>query len=424
MLMKIVADLHVHSRFAMACSEAINPKSMAETAKEKGINVLGTGDILHPEWLKEVEKNTVSEGNGLYTLKGSDNKTAFVPSAEVSTIFEGRDKGIKKIHNCILLPSLESAKELSERLSKYGSMNSDGRPQLQISAAHFVDIVKEVDKKAFIFPAHLWTPYFGALGAMSGFDSIKEAYEDREKDIRAYESGLSSDPKMNWRISELDKYTLVSNSDMHSLANMGRETNVLDLEELSYDSIIKAIVDRDAERFKLTVEYYPEEGKYHYDGHRECGYSVNPEENKSTVCKVCGKKLVIGVLHRVDDLADRPVGYVPKVHIPYIHSVPLIEVISYAKKKTRYTQEVKTLYSKLIERFGDEMDVLTKAKISDISEIAGEEIAECIDNVRNDRIKIRPGYSGVFGELDLLGREPEPRSRANQQKSMKDFFSR
>ena len=160
-----------------------------------------------------------------------------------------------------------------------------------------------------------------------------------------------------------------------------------------------------------------------YDGHRECGYSVNPEENKSTVCKVCGKKLVIGVLHRVDDLADRPVGYVPKVHIPYIHSVPLIEVISYAKKKTRYTQEVKTLYSKLIERFGDEMDVLTKAKISDISEIAGEEIAECIDNVRNDRIKIRPGYSGVFGELDLLGREPEPKSRANQQKSMKDFFS-
>ncbi|MEM0154287.1 MAG: endonuclease Q family protein [Methanothrix sp.] len=421
--MKIVADLHVHSRFAMACSGAINPKSMAETALEKGINVLGTGDILHPEWMKEIENYTVSEGNGLYRLKGSDNKTAFIPSAEVSTIFEGRDKSIKKIHNCILLPSLESAKELSERLGKYGSMGADGRPQLQMSAAHFVDIVKEVDKRAFIFPAHLWTPYFGALGAMSGFDSIKEAYEDREKDIRAYESGLSSDPKMNWRVSELDKYTLISNSDMHSLANMGRETNVLDLDELSYDSIIKAIVDRDDKRFKLTVEYYPEEGKYHYDGHRECHYSVNPEEDKSTVCKVCGKKLVIGVLHRVDDLADRPVGYVPKIHVPYIHSVPLIEVISYAKRKTRYTQEVKELYSKLIERFDDEMDVLTNAKISDISEIAGEDIAECIDNVRNDKITIKPGYSGVFGELDLLGREPKQKNVANKQKGMRDFFS-
>ncbi|MCL5404522.1 MAG: endonuclease Q family protein [Candidatus Marsarchaeota archaeon] len=408
----------------MACSSAINPASMSETAFEKGINVVGTGDVLHPAWFKELESALEPEDNGLYKLKGSNANVHFIASVEVSSIFEGRDKSVKKIHNCILLPSMESAGALSKELEKYGSMTADGRPQLQISAAELVDIVKGIESKAFIFPAHLWTPYFGALGAMSGFDSIKEAYEDREKDIHAYESGLSSDPKMNWRISELDKYALISNSDMHSLPNMGRESNIFELSELSYDSIIKAIVDKDSKRFKQTVEYYPEEGKYHYDGHRECGYSVNPEESKSTVCKVCGKKLVIGVLHRVDDLADRPAGYIPKDHIPYIHSVPLIEVISYAKKKTRYSPVVRELYSKLIGRFGDELDILTNVKIVDIEEIAGSEIAECIDNVRNDKIVIKPGYSGVYGELDLLGRKAHEMPKATKQKSMSDFFSR
>ncbi len=421
--MRVIADLHVHSRFAMACSSAINPESMEAAALEKGINVVGTGDVLHPEWMKELVSKLEAEGNGLYKLKGSKHEVRFVASAEVSTIFEGRDKSTKKVHNCILLPSFEDAKALSEELKAYGIMSSDGRPQLQMSAAELVDKALGVSKKAFVFPAHLWTPYFGALGAMSGFNSIKEAYEDREKDIHAYESGLSSDPKMNWRISELDKYTLISNSDMHSLQNMGRESNMFELEKLTYDSIIKAIVEKDAKRFTQTVEYYPEEGKYHYDGHRECRYSVNPEESENSVCKVCGKKLVIGVLHRINDLADRPVGYVPKNHIPYIHAAPLLEVISYAKGKTRYTALVREAYAKMIERFGDELDVLTKAKISDIEETAGSEIAECIDNVRNDRITIKPGYSGVFGELDLLSRGKPEKTPATQQKSMSDFFS-
>jgi uncharacterized protein (TIGR00375 family) len=422
-LMRVVADLHVHSRFAMACSNAINPESMEFTAREKGINVIGTGDVLHPAWLKELESKLESEGNGLYKLKGVDSFVRFIPSVEVSTIFEGDDKSIKKIHNCILLPSLDDAKMLSEELKAYGSMDSDGRPQLQMRASELVDKVLGVNKNAFVFPAHLWTPYFGALGAMSGFNSIKEAYEDREKDIHAYESGLSSDPKMNWRISELDKYTLISNSDMHSLPNMGRESNVFELEKLSYDSIIKAIVEKDVKKFEQTVEYYPEEGKYHYDGHRECHYSVNPEESKSSVCKVCGKKLVIGVLHRIDDLADRPVGFIPKNHIPYTHAVPLLEIISYATKKTRYTSFVREQYAKLIERFGDELDILTKAKIDDIEEIAGSDIAECIDNVRNDRITIKPGYAGVFGELDLLSRDKNIKPQITNQKSMSDFFT-
>ncbi len=420
--MRVIADLHVHTRFAMACSSAINAQTMHETAKQKGLNVIGTGDVLHPLWINELKENLESEGNGLYRLAKTNEDVHFIPSAEVSTIYEGRDHSIKKVHNCILLPSIESAEALSKALEKYGSMDSDGRPQLRISCSEFVDIVMSTDKRAFVFPAHLWTPYFGALGAMSGFDSIKEAYEDRAKDIHAYESGLSSDPKMNWRISELDKYTLISNSDMHSLANMGRESNVFDVEKLSYDSIIKSIVEKDPKVFKQTVEYYPEEGKYHYDGHRECHYSVNPEETKSSVCKVCGKRLVIGVLHRIDELADREVGYTPKNHIPYIHAVPLIEVISYAKKKTRYTSSVKDLYSKLIERFGDELDILTNASIRDIEEVAGADIAECIDNVRNDKIIIKPGYSGVYGELDLLSRTKDDTPKPIRQKGMSDFF--
>lgn len=420
--MRVVADLHIHSKYAMACSDAINPVSLDETASQKGINVLGTGDVFHPSWLKELKANLKDEGNGLYSISKGGKGTMFIPSAEVSTIYEGRDHSIKKVHNCILLPSLESAEQISKELGKHGSMESDGRPQLQMSSAEFVDIAKSIDKKAFIFPAHLWTPYFGALGAMSGFNSIKEAYEDREKDIHAYESGLSSDPKMNWRISELDKYTLISNSDMHSLPNMGRESNVLNLEKLDYDSIIKAIVDKDTKRFSCTVEYYPEEGKYHYDGHRECHYSVNPEETKNSVCKVCGRKLVIGVLHRIDDLADRPAGYVPKGSIPYIHAVPLIEVISYATKKTRYSAQVKELYSKMIESFGDEYDILANAKVEKIAEVANEDIAACIDNIRNGRIKITPGYSGVYGKLDLLSGEKGVHTEKTNQKSMSDFF--
>ncbi len=420
--MRVVADLHVHSKFAMACSEAINPDSMAFTAVEKGIDVVGTGDVLHPMWLKELRDKLEVDDNGLYKLRASDNPARFVPSVEISTIFEGGDKRIKKIHNCVLLPSLEDAEALSKELAKYGSMSADGRPQLQMSAAALVDAVMEMDKRAFVFPAHLWTPYFGALGEMSGFDSIKEAYEDREKDIHAYESGLSSDPKMNWRVSALDKYTLISNSDMHSLPNMGRESNVFELEKLTYDSIIGAIKANNVDRFKQTVEYYPEEGKYHYDGHRECHYSVNPEDSEASVCKVCGKKLVIGVLHRVNDLADRPVGYTPKNRIPYVHAVPLIEVISYAKKKTRYTQQVKDIYSTLIESLGNELDILSAVGIDKIAQVAGDDIAQCIENVRNEKITIKPGYSGVFGELDLLGRDRHQDNRANRQKSVSDFF--
>lgn len=422
--MKIVADLHVHSRFAMACSPAINPLSMQITAVEKGINVLGTGDILHRAWRNEMLKHLAFDADsGMYKIDAKSS-VWFVPSAEVSTIFEGSDKSIKKIHNCILFSSIEAASNAAERLSKYGSLSGDGRPQLQMSAAELVEEVLATDKDAFVFPAHLWTPYFGALGALSGFDSIKEAYGDQEKNIHAYESGLSSDPKMNWRISALDKYALISNSDMHSLPNMGREANVFDLEKPTYVGMINAIKAKDVRRFNETIEYYPEEGKYHYDGHRDCHYSVDPEQGAETNCKVCGKRLVVGVLHRINDLADRPAGYRPKNAIPYTHAVPLLEVIAYAMKKDRYSPIVKKEYSELISAFGNELDILVSVADDKIRQVAGEDIAECIDNVRNERISIKPGYAGVYGEIDLLKSRAEHKEPyAVKQKSMSDFLS-
>jgi uncharacterized protein (TIGR00375 family) len=400
--MQIVADLHTHSRFARACSAQITIGTMASAAKSKGIGLLSTGDILHPEWRNEVKRDLEEGGNGLFYPRSGDRSVAFVLGAEVCTISYHKGAA-KKVHHCILLPRMESADALADALKRYGNMQSDGRPILMMSSAELVENLFRAEQNAFVFPAHAWTPYFGVLGAMSGFNSIKEAYEDQEQRIHALETGLSSSPDMNWRISALDKYALVSGSDMHSLGNMGREACVFDMQTPSYREMINAITDKDVGRFKRTVEFYPEEGKYHYDGHRECGFSVNPASG-ITKCRVCGKPLVIGVLHRVNDLADRPVGFVPKNAIPFTSSVPLLEVLAYVLKKTKYSVAANEAYSRLVEAFGTEMKVLTEASPEAIKEVADEDVAQAIENVRSGRIRMEPGYAGVYGKLDLLSR--------------------
>lgn len=419
--MQIIADFHTHSRFAMACSSKITIKGMENAAVDKGIGLMATSDFVHGEWLSELKVNLEQhDGTGLFKIKGSDTGVRFILGGEVSTIFTGNDGRVKKVHHVIAFPDFESVDMIRDALKKYGNLETDGRPQLSMSAAHLVEEVFKINKNALVFPAHAWTPYFGVLGSLSGFDSIKDAYEDQEKHIFALETGLSSDPLMNWMISELDKYTLLSNSDMHSLPKLGREANVFELDEkdFTYGKIIDAIKHKDSEHLKKTIEFYPEEGKYHFDGHRECKFSVDPTNSDLTVCRVCGKKLVIGVLHRVHDLADREMGFVPKNAIPYVNAVPLVEIIAYVMHKNIYSPGVEAQYRKLIQNVGKEFDILINADLEKIKENSTEDIASAVDNVRNNRITIIPGYAGVFGELELLNRKRRPESGESRQKAL------
>ena len=403
--MKIIADFHTHSRFAMACSANINLHGLVQASETKGITLVGTGDFTHPDWLSEIKKDLEEDnGTGLFKLKGSSSKVRFILSSEVSTVFN-HNGATKKVHNLLLMPSIESVQALNDRLAKYGSLPSDGRPTLSISAAQLVETVFEVEKNAFVFPAHAWTPYFGVFGSLSGFNSMKEAYEDQEKHIYALETGLSSDSPMNWRISALDKYTLLSNSDMHSLEKLGRSANVFEMDEekLSYDSITNAIKKKDGSVIKKIIQFYPEEGKYHFDGHKDCKFSVNPETSSITKCPVCGKKLLNGVLHRVNNLADRPVGFVPPNPIPFAKIVPLKEVIADVTRKGTYSVAVDRIYKELTST-KTEYDVLLNEDIGSIAKRSTKDIAEAISNMRSGNITIKPGYAGIFGEIDLLNR--------------------
>lgn len=403
--MRIVSDLHTHSRFAMACSQGITVQGMDGTAAAKGINLLGTGDFTHPRWLAELRASLEPAEAGLFRLRGSRSGVRFVLSAEISTIFSGSG-GAKRIHNCVLMPSFDAVDALNHVLSKRGNLESDGRPQISMSAAELVEEAHRADSGAFVFPAHVWTPYFGALGAATGFDSLKEAYEDQEKRILALETGLSSDPPMNWRISGLDKYALLSNSDMHSLPKMGREMNVFEIDsgKLSYREVTDAIKDRDASRFIRTIEFFPQEGKYHFDGHRQCLVSMDPDANSPAKCPVCGKGLVIGVMHRVKDLADRKPGYVPPHAVPYTSMVPLREIIAYTLRKAEASVAVGKMYAGIVSRCGTEFDALLNADIAEIGDASSIEIAQAVQNIRNGKVNIVPGYDGVFGKVDMLGR--------------------
>jgi len=409
----------VHSRFSRACSNDITIKSMESTAVEKGINLLATGDFINASWLSEMRQNLEEDRDTkLFKVKGSSSSVRFMIGGELSTIYE-YEKKVRKVHHCVFVRSFDAAEQLREALAKKGNLDSDGRPTLMMSSAELVETAISIDNNAFIFPAHAWTPYFGVLGSISGFDSIEDAYEDQAKRIHALETGLSSDPEMNWRLSKLDKYALISNSDMHSLPKMGREANVFDLDRLTYDKAIRAIKEKDIKHFKYTIEYYPEEGKYHYDGHRQCNYSSNPETQKSDICPVCGKKLVIGVLHRVNELADRPHGFVPENAIPFKKVVPLIEVIAYVLRKSSYSNAVKELYESMIAKLGNEFFILLDASIESIESASNPDIARAIGNIRSGNINIEAGYDGVFGRIDLLGRD-EHKEFVNKQKSLFD----
>ena len=408
--MKMIGDLHIHSRFSMATSREGTPENLDFWARKKGISLIGTGDFTHPVWREELKERLVSEGNGLYRLRDEYVKeesrkfpgegTRFVVSGEISSIYKKNGK-TRKVHNVILLPSLEAADTMAQRLEKIGNIHSDGRPILGLDSHDLLEMMLDVCPDGILIPAHIWTPHFSVLGAKSGFDSVEECFEELTPYVHALETGLSSDPAMNWRISKLDRYQLISNSDAHSPSKLGREANLLDI-DCSYEGLYQAI--QTGEGLEGTVEFFPEEGKYHFDGHRKCGVSLSPVEAERLggICPVCGKKLTMGVDHRVEQLADREEGFVKKDGKKYESLVPLPEVVAACMGYSTASKKVQGCFEQMMQTLGTEFDILRNVPAEDIKSCAGERIAEGIENVRTGNVKRIPGYDGEYGKIQLF----------------------
>ncbi len=402
--MKFIADLHIHSPYSRAVSPEMVFSGIDVWAKKKGITVMATGDFTHPRWVAEMEKHFIPAEPGLFTLKGGG--TRFILSAEISSIYSRGGK-VRRVHNLIFAPDLETVRKINNELIRRGSnLLSDGRPIIGLDSEDLLLLVKEADERNVLIPAHAWTPWFSVFGSMSGFDSLEECFGDNTKHIFAIETGLSSDPAMNWRLSRLDNISFISNSDSHSLPNLGREANVFDT-ELSYAGIIEAIKSRDPGRFLQTIEFFPEEGKYHYDGHRLCGVSLNPKETKklSKRCPACGREITVGVMSRVEELADRPEGYRDPKRAPFVKLILLQEIIAEALAVGKSSKKVKEEYERMISSLGPEIRILSELPVENIRAVSGERIAEGISRVRQGKISIRPGYDGEYGKIAIFGEE-------------------
>jgi len=399
--MKLIADFHIHSKYSRATSKDMNLESLDEWAKIKGIKVLGTGDFTHPEWFKSLKEKLESAEPGLYKLK-TDDQTRFILTSEISCIYTKKNK-VRKIHVLIFAPSLAVVEKINAHLGSIGNIKSDGRPILGLDAKELAKIILGISPDCFIVPAHAWTPWFSIFGSKSGFDSIEECFEEYSKYIYAIETGLSADPAMFWRISGLDKIALLSNSDAHSPRKIGREANIFDT-ALSYDAITGAIKDRDPKRFLSTIEFFPEEGKYHYDGHRNCEISLTPPESRkyNNLCPTCGKPLTIGVMNRVASLSDRKEGLGGEGKIPFKSLVPLEEIIAESLGVTTASKRVGLEYKKLIKELGSEFNILLEASKEGLIGATLPEIAEGIIRVREGRVSITPGYDGVYGKVSIF----------------------
>lgn len=426
--MRVIADLHIHSKYSRATSADMDIEPLTRFGKLKGLNLIGTGDSTHPKWLSTLKEKLVEvEGTGLYAPRFEKYSPArFMITTEVSTIFEyGRN--VKKIHHVILMPSIEVAEQVNDRLEKWGDLSVDGRPTLMIDAPTLVEEVMSISKDIEIFPAHAYTPWFSIFGAFSGFDRVEECYQDATKHIHAIESGLSSDPKMSWRLSHLDRFTIVSNSDSHSAWpwRLGREANVFELEKFTYEEIVRAIREKDPNRFKFTIETDPAYGKYHYTGHRNCNVSLSPTEaiRLGNKCPKCGRRLTKGVEQRVEELADRSPGHMPRDAIPFIHLLPLSEIIATVKGIDQVaSRSVWEIYHRIVGKFGSEYSTLLDAKKEELLEVTSEDIAEMIIRVREDRVKVIPGFDGVYGRLVVEEVEEEEARPRIGQRGLEEFL--
>ncbi|MEK7617511.1 MAG: endonuclease Q family protein [Patescibacteria group bacterium] len=402
--MAYVADLHIHSRFSRACSQQLNIPNLVEWAKLKGIDLLGTGDFLHPLWLTELKNQLSEDGSGFLTFS-KDPSVKFLLTVEIASMYSHKGKG-RRIHNLVFLPDFQSAEKFQKALlSKHATLASDGRPIVGIPSKDLLSMALEASDKALFVPSHLWTPWFGLFGSESGYDSLEECFEDMVGHVYGIETGLSSDPAMNWRITELDSRSILSFSDAHSLPNLGREVTVL-AENLKdgYEGLYQAIKNQ---KIAGTIEFYPEEGKYHYTGHRMCGIKYSPEDTntKGTTCPRCGRSLTVGVMERVEKLASRDVGEIGVKRPGYRKLVPLLQIIAEALNSAPTTQKVLNEYKKLTISLGSEIKVLTKTEITEIAKIAGPKIAEGVEKVRKGDLVIDPGYDGVYGVVKIWSNE-------------------
>ena len=416
--MRFIADFHLHSKFSRATSKEMEVETLAQWAKKKGITLLGTGDFTHPTYFAELRSKLEPLGNGLLQLKKEDQGVRYILTTEVCNIYTQAGK-VRRIHHLIFAPSFEVVETIRSKFGNLGKLSSDGRPIFGFTSKELIKMILDISSDCLIVPAHAWTPWFSIFGANSGFDSIEECFGEMSAYVYAIETGLSSDPEMNWRLSALDNITLISNSDAHSPSRLGREANAFNC-ELDYREIIETLQKKDQKRFLFTIEFFPEEGKYHYDGHRQCGVIFSPSQTKAnqSICPNCHKKLTVGVMHRVEDLADRPEGFIPKNGIPSIHLIPLEEVIAEAMGYRVGTKGVEAEYERLVERGGSEFRILLDASPDELASFVPAKILEAIVRMRQGKVSIVPGHDGVYGKISLF---PEKREGEESKEQLKLF---
>ena len=411
--MEFVADLHLHSRFSMATSKQLTCENLHRWSALKGVDVVGTGDFLHPTWNAELKDALKTAGDGLYRLKAGPRRSVeqslpdachrdvhFILTVEISLIYK-KDSRTRKVHHIVMMPDFAAVERLNKRLGAIGNLKSDGRPILGLDSRDLVEICVEACEDVLFVPAHIWTPHFAALGAKSGFDSLEQCFEDMLPHIHAIETGLSSDPAMNARLSMLDDYAFISNSDAHSPQKLGREATCFDT-DLSFGAVLDAIQTRDPKRLTGTIEFFPEEGKYHYDGHRKCDVCLSPSESAEAqdLCPVCGKLLTMGVLHRIEQLADRGHGHTERV-VHYERLIGLRELISAMVGVGPASKRVTGVYDEMLASLGPELEILRSVPIESIERVGYVDVAEAIACVREGDVRIKPGYDGVFGSVEI-----------------------
>jgi len=403
--MRQVFDGHIHSRYSRACSKELTLENIAKFSQIKGIDLIATGDFTHPQWFSFIEQELKESktGSGLYVLRSGNFPTVkFVLSSEVALIYKDGGRA-RRIHLVIHAPSLAAVKELNRQLGISYNIKSDGRPILGISAPKLVALCLQIDPHFLIYPAHIWTPWFSVFGSKSGFNSLQECFHEQTKNIFAFETGLSSDPEMNDLVSGLDKLTCLSNSDAHSLMNIGREANILEMKEDSYADLYK-IIKSEPQRVVSTIEFYPEEGMYHFDGHRACDFSCSPAETVKLkgICPKCHRPLTVGVAYRLAELADRGPKE-KKLPRRFHRLVGLDKIIAEALElKSRSSKKVRQEYDRLINIFGNELNVLLQVKIDDLKKEAGSLVAEGVKRVREERLIIKPGFDGEYGQVNIF----------------------